>query len=145
MRIKHINQDGMNMMLGRKLGEGMQRIVYECRLRDDLVVKVEKVDGPRSFANVHEDRFFAHYEFEPRVARWLAPTMMVSPDGYVMLQKKVQILKEDDRSKLPDMIPHFLTDVKLENFGWLDGRIVCCDYAFYHTNASTRLRKANWL
>jgi hypothetical protein len=59
-----------------------------------------------------------------------------------MLQQRVEPIRDSDT--LPDMIPAFLTDIKRENFGWYDGRIVCVDYAMHLDNLSTRLKKATW-
>ncbi|MBG6194786.1 hypothetical protein IWQ52_002300 [Labrenzia sp. EL_159] len=46
--------------------------------------------------------------------------------------------------ELPDKLPTFLTDIKRENFGLFDGRLVCIDYATTIMDASTRLKKADW-
>lgn len=46
--------------------------------------------------------------------------------------------------KMPETIPTFLTDLKRENFGLIDGRIVCVDYAMTIPNPSTRLKQVFW-
>lgn len=135
-------EDAFNLLCGEKLGNGIHRTVYRCRLRSDLVVKVEEQDY-RQFANVLEQRFWDdHCHYEP-VARWLAPCEFLSPDGRILLQRRVDPLPRVGAA-LPDALPAFLTDVKRDNFGILDGRLVCFDYAATIPNPSTRLRKVDW-
>ena len=134
-------EDCFNMLCGDKLGEGIHRTVYSCKLRPDLVVKVENQEM-RYFANVMEDKFFSDHQSVKEVARWLAPIEFLSPDGRLLLMKRVRPVHESD--KLPDKLPAFLTDLKRENFGWLDGRLVCVDYAFTIPNPGLRLRRVHW-
>lgn len=129
------------MLCGDKIGEGIHRTVYQCRLRDDLVVKVESQEL-RFFANVMEDKFWADNLSYEKISQWLAPCEFLSPDARIMLQKRTQPIRDTD--DIPDKIPSFLTDVKRENFGWLNGRLVCHDYAFVITNPSVRLKKIDW-
>jgi hypothetical protein len=134
-------QDAFALLCGRLLGEGIHRRVYECRIRPDLVVKVES-DELRYFANVHEHKFWADNQHRENVACWLAPCEYLSPDGRVSLQKRVEPITSSQ--DLPDALPAFLTDVKRSNFGWLDGRLVCVDYAMVSQSASARLRRVFW-
>lgn len=132
--------DAFNLLCGKLLGEGIHRKVFACKLRPDLVVKVEE-DDYRYFANVLEQKFWDdNREYKP-VAKWLAPCEYLSPDGRLLLQRRVEPAREKD---LPDKMPSFLTDLKVSNFGWLDGRLVCTDYAITIPNPSIRLRKADW-
>jgi hypothetical protein len=89
-----------------------------------------------------EMKIWSDNQHREAIARWLAPCHMLSPDGLIMLQQRVEPIRDSDT--LPDMIPAFLTDIKRENFGWYDGRIVCVDYAMHLDNLSTRLKKATW-
>jgi hypothetical protein len=134
-------QDTFSLLCGRLLGGGIHRSVYECRIRPDLVVKVES-DELRYFANVHEHKFWADNQHRDSVARWLAPSEYLSPDGRVSLQKRVDPIAPSQ--ELPDALPAFLTDVKRSNFGWLDGRLVCVDYAMAAQSAIARLRRVCW-
>lgn len=136
-------EDSFNLLCGKKLGEGIHRAVFECRLRPDLVVKVEAEDGWRYFANVHEMRFWNEHQHDPKVARWLAPCEFLSPDGRILLQRRIDALREGDQ--LPEKLPAFLTDVKRDNFGMLDGKIVCADYAMTIPSPSVRPRKVEWV
>jgi len=130
-----------NLLCGDKLGSGIHRDVYECLLRPELVVKVEYEVNYRYFANVMEMKFWDDHQHYKKVADWLAPCEYMSPDGRILLQRKCKPL--DDWSQFPDSFPSFLTDIKLSNFGLLDGRVVCMDYAMTIPNPSVKMKKVD--
>lgn len=134
-------EDAFNLLCRGKIGGGIHRTVYECRLRDDLVVKVEN-DSHRYFANVFEDKFWADHSYHEPVAKWLAPCRFLSPDARILLMDRADPLPSD--YPMPDKMPTFLTDLKRENFGILKGRLVCIDYALTIPSPNSRLRKADW-
>jgi len=134
-------QDCFNLLCGDKLGSGIHRDVYECKLRPELVVKVEYEVNYRYFANVMEMKFWDDHQHYKKVADWLAPCEYMSPDGRILLQRKCKPL--DDWSQFPDSFPSFLTDIKLSNFGLLDGRVVCMDYAMTISNPSVKMKKVD--
>jgi hypothetical protein len=135
-------EDAFNLLCHTKLGSGIHRDVFECRIDPKLVVKVETDLPWRFFANVFEMKLWNENQHCDAVAKWLAPCEYLSPDGLLLLQRRVEPLRDSD--KLPDKLPSFLTDIKRENFGLLDGRIVACDYALNIANSSTRLKRAPW-
>lgn len=136
-------EDALNLLCGKELGSGIHRTVFEYRIDPTLVVKVEKDDGWRQFANVREHQFWADHQYYQPVAQWLAPCRYLSPDGYISLQQRARPVIEGDA--LPDKLPKFLTDIKRENFGWIDGRLVCVDYAaVVACTPSTRLKGVIW-
>lgn len=135
-------EDAFNLLCGDLIARGAHRKVFACKLRDDLVVKVEDEDG-RRFANVLETEFWHDHQFYEPVAKWLAPVVMLSPDGRVLLQKRCDPIPTGH--ELPTKVPAFLTDLKLANFGMFEGRLVCLDYALTIRNASARPRKAEWM
>lgn len=137
-----IYMDAFNLLCGKKLGSGIHRDVFECKLRPDLVVKVETNTDYREFANVREMRFWCDNEHASAVSKWLAPCECLSPDGRILLQKRCEPVP--NKYSLPTQLPVFLTDTKTNNFGILDGRLVCVDYAITINNPSTRLRKAEF-
>lgn len=136
-------EDAFNLLCGAKLGSGIHRDVFECRLRPDLVVKVEQQNEWRYFSNVHEMKFWDDNQHYKKVADWLAPCEYLSPDGRILLQRKVRIATSLD--ELPKQIPAFLTDIKPCNYGWLEGRLVCVDYAMTVDKANLRLKKVEWI
>lgn len=135
-------EDAFNLLCDRKLGNGIHRNVFTNRLDKKTVVKVEIEEDWRSFANVRESKFWTDNQHYNAVAKWLAPCEFLSPDGRVLIQRRCEPLRDSD--KLPTMLPAFLADIKRENFGWLDGRIVCFDYAITIENPSVRMKKADW-
>ncbi len=135
-------EDAFNLLCGDKLGSGIHRDVYACRLRPDCVVKVEIDTTWRIVSNYIEQKFWNDNEHRPNVARWLAPCMYLSPDARILIQRRVDPIRSTD--KMPDMLPTFLSDIKRENFGILDDKIVCVDYAIHIDNVSTRLKKVSW-
>lgn len=133
-----VTLDAFNMMCGKLIGEGAYRKVFECKLRPDLVVKVEDAEY-RRFCNVLEMNVWNCAS--DAVRKWLAPCEFLSPDGRVLLQRRCEPV---DRATLPDMLPAFMMDIKAENFGRYKGRLLMTDYAFTRAPHSTRLRKVYW-
>lgn len=136
-------EDALNLLCGDLLGQGIHRKVWTCRIRDDLVVKVEDEGTEwRYFPNVREMNFWCENEHHAPVAKWLAPCEYMSPDGRVMLQRRAIPLPHD--YVMPDKMPTFLTDFKRENYGLIDGKLVCVDYAMTIPSTNTRLKKVQW-
>ncbi len=135
-------RDAFNLLCGDLIARGCHRKVFVCNLRDDLVVKVEN-DHARRFANILEMEFWNDHQFYEPVAKWLAPIIMLSPDGRILLQKRCDPIPATYEK--PDKMPAFLTDIKVANFGIFEGRLVCFDYALTIRNASARLRKVEWM
>jgi hypothetical protein len=120
-----IYEDAFNMLCGTLLGEGVHRRVFECKLRPELVVKVEYETDYRWFANVHEMKFWN--EATADVQKWLTPCEFLSPDGRILLQRRVLPVRD---SELPDKLPAFL---------------VCVDYAMVSASPNMRMRNAIWV
>lgn len=133
--------DAFNLLCGERIGSGIHRDVFECNLRPEFVVKVEIAQTYRYFANVHEMKFWDDWCLHEPVAKWLAPCEFLSPDGRILLQRRIEPIRT---SELPDKLPGFLTDIKPCNFGYHNGRIVCCDYAMTNPNANKRMKKVDW-
>lgn len=141
MSLKATYHDAFNLLCGSLIGRGQHRYVYACKLRPDLVVKVES-DDSRFFANVREELFWSDHRDHAPSAKWLAPVEFLSPDGRLLLMKRCDPLPLDYR--LPQQLPSFLDDHKRDNFGLLDGRLVCVDYGITRPNLDNRLVKAHW-
>lgn len=141
MRNKLAHLGAFNLLCGELLGEGTYRKTFACRLDPTLVVKVEKEEEQRTFSNVYEERNWRDLqEFKP-VARWLAPVVDISPCGMLLLMKRVVPLRANE---LPDRLPRFLTDLKPENYGLYEGRLVVCDYPVILCNVSLKTRRVDW-
>ena len=114
--------------------------VYECKLDKSLVVKIEEpIEG--RFQNVAEWLFWDSVQYNKKISKWLAPCEWISDNGCILLQKKVIPIREHE---LPEKLPSFLTDIKIENFGILKKKPVCFDDGFINSLCSTQLKKAHW-
>jgi len=136
---KHF-EEAFNLLAGELIGEGIHRKVFECLIDKSLVVKVET--GHNHFANVSEWRTWDECRYWKNGAKWFAPCVSISPFGTVMLQKRVDPIRRND--ELPNKLPAFLTDVKPENFGWLNGQLVCHDYSSTITTMSLTMKNVEW-
>ena len=138
-----ILKDAFKLMCGEVLGEGCDRVVYECKLMNEWVVKTEK-NCPYEFSNIREHTFWHQYKNTKKIAKWLAPCGDISPDGKVLLQRRATPLEDD--YKLPRKLPKFLSDIKRSNFGLYEGRLVCVDYADAIVKPSTKKVKIpSWI
>lgn len=123
MNLGAISQLDLNrVFVGEQIASGTFRDVYECPLLPDCVVKIE--DKAQSFHNIAEWEVWNLVK-DTRWARWFAPCRTISSAGAVLIQARTQPAKA-----FPKNIPNFFADLKLENFGLLDGRFVCHDYGY---------------
>ena len=141
-----ITSDLFRLMCGEKLGRGIAREVYRSALDPTLVIKIEADAG--SFQNIIEWETWDTVRFtadtKQDYAKYFAPCIAISPSGTVLVQKYARPV---DYTELPEQVPKFFTDLKKENFGLIDGKIVCIDYGnnLLMTNGlSTKLKKADW-
>lgn len=135
------SQDAFNLLCGPKLGEGIHRTVFLCRIDPSLVVKVETESNYWTGANAAEFKNWEEVSYAPVFNRWLAPCVSISPNGRIMLQKRTTAIPAH---LMPDKLPSWLTDIKHENFGFFQGRVVAHDYPQINSTWSKRLRKATW-
>jgi hypothetical protein len=113
--------DFFHAFVGRRLGEGIGREVFEFIPDRSKVVKLETVTG--SFQNIIEWETWHNLAAKHR--KWLAPCRFISPCGIVLLMDRTEPLRPGD---IPARIPEWLSDLKRENYGILDGKFVCHDY-----------------
>lgn len=135
------HEDAFDLLCGDLIASGTTRHVFGCRLQTDLVVKVEIIKDWRTFENVKEFNVWQFYSNNEGL-KWLAPCKAISPDGRILLQKRCDPLPTG--FELPEKLPYFLNDLKPENFGIYQGRLVCLDYALTYLQASMRMEKAKW-
>lgn len=130
--------DLAGLVLGDKIGEGVFREVYQFHLKSDWVIKREKKGA--EFMNANEWMVWCALR-GTKLAKWLAPCHHISANGVWLIQQKVEPITKD---RLPKKVPAFLGDLHLKNWGWLDGRPVCVDYAILNTQYDGKLVKADW-
>jgi len=135
-------EEVFHLLCGEQIsrGRGRFRTVYACRFDPTLVIKIEPNGGDHS--NQQEIRLWTAYKDVPEVSRWLAPCIDISPGGVALLQRRVRPVR---RAELPNEIPSFLnTDARHFNWGMLDGKMVCCDYADLEITVETDLVAADY-
>lgn len=139
MKSHTITFDVYDALLGKRLGGGYSRQVYECRLNTALVVKIERPGG--MWQNIREHTTWEQISCVKEAKKWLAPVLYISDCGTLLIQKRCEPIRTKE---LPKKVPHFLTDFKKENFGLLDGRVVCFDYGCEVSSFSTRMKSVDW-
>lgn len=134
-------QDLLGMVVGRYDGYGTYRAIFDHATDASLIVKVE--NQSQSFSNVNEWNVWQAVK-ETKLARWFAPCVDISPRGIVLIARRC---KPIPREMLPDKVPAFFTDLKVENWGLYEGRPVCLDYGCHlmlERGMTTKLRAARW-
>jgi len=130
------------MVIGDHIACGSTRCVYAHAMSpEDTVVKIEA--GDALFCNVYEHQVWEHVE-QTEFAKWFAPVRKISPCGTVLFMARCEPVHKTD---LPTHVPAFFTDLKANNFGWYEGRVVCIDYGYHRfieRGMTKKLRKAVW-
>lgn len=146
MIAEEIGQEAFNMICGQKLGGGMSRQVYACKLKPGYVVKVEISPYP-NFQNVQEWLIWQAVRDTP-YSRWFACCDSLSDDGKILIQERTRPAAHED---YPEKIPAFFTDLKKQNWGMTTtperNWFVCHDYGvhmIYELGLIKRLKKANF-
>lgn len=134
-----ISLDLLRIMCGDLIGEGAGRTVYEFSHRPDLVIKIET--PAQSFQNVKEWEVWNAWRDDKEVACWLAPCEDISECGSILIQKRTTSVPAD---RFPKKLPKFLTDTSRHNFGMLNKKFVCHDYALVRVTLSVNMVKADW-
>lgn len=148
------HHQAFHLLCGKKLGIGMSRTVYECKIDPHYVVKVE--DGSGQFQNVVE------WETWQRVAdtnysRWFARCKWISDNGAILIMERTT---PATGNQYLDQMPVFLCDFKRTNYGMVSAPdrfgqsktkpkswLVCHDYGtslLFEYGMTKRMRKANW-
>ena len=136
--------DMFDMLCGNYISSGSSRSVYEFIGSDtekEHVLKFERKQ--HSFQNVSEWEVWSKLEYT-EFAKWFAPCANISPCGTILIQRQTTPCPAEFA---PKRIPRFFTDIKLSNFGMLDGNFVCHDYGLHllmESGMTKHMRKAEW-
>ncbi len=133
--------DFFRLFCGVKLGAGMSREVWTFGLDDKYVIKFEQQGF---FQNVKEWELWKDAEHGP-AAKWLAPCDRISENGRILIMKRTVTASH---RQYPSKMPAFLTDFKKENYGMLNGRLVCHDYGLSlvsNSGLTSRMKSVTWL
>lgn len=138
-----VKADLVRMMLGDRVGLGASREVYQFMANGRWIIKLEVRD---TFQNVHEHEVWKLVR-DTKWRRWFAPVVMVSECGQCLVMEQTVPLPL--KAKRPAMMPSFFDDLKPENFGTFEGRIVCHDYGLTKLLSQgldhARMVKARWV
>lgn len=122
MLLSEIDSDELfRFVRGTKLGQGRYRTVYAFTPDQSLVLKHDNMDN---YSNISEMDVWEAAR-GTKWERWLAPCLWISGLGIWMLQKRTTPI---EKTQLPKKVPGFLADLKDDNWGVLNGRVVCHDY-----------------
>jgi len=128
---------------GTRLGVGIGREVFEFLPDLTKVVKIET--SSRSFQNALEWETWNDLG-KTKHGKWLAPCRFISPCGIVMIMDRTDPVRDGD---MPGRIPEWLSDLKRENYGMLNGQFVCHDYGrnllLNHGAFAGKMVKRKWV
>jgi hypothetical protein len=136
--------DLYHLCAGEYLGQGISRTVHVFLPDPTWVIKFEHAGY--SFQNVNEWELWNAIKTIKSVQASFAPCRLIANTGTILLQKRTT---PATIKMLPKRIPVWFTDLKVSNWGMLDGRPVCHDYGTHHTvlanyAISAKTRKADW-
>lgn len=123
---------------------GSHRQIFYCYYdNDNCVVKMCQNDTIQNFM---EYEIWSQFQYTDEGKKWLAQCPAMSQDGRVLVQERLSPLSLGD-SRLPDKIPNFFTDTKVQNWGVdKEGNVKCLDYGSSKLlqNKPWKLVKADW-
>lgn len=141
-----LNYDLIFTILGKEIGEGASRKVFQHAQDDSLVVKLATTSyGVQD--NCNEAQMWDKIKWLEKdsawVKDWFAPVVYVSPNCNVLIMKKTTDIPS---KKKPIEVPSFLSDVCTRNFGWLGNKYVAHDYGFISgfIQYKKKFRKVEW-
>lgn len=135
-----LHREAFELLCGELIASGMSRSVYVFRLDTEYVVKVED-RNTQTFQNVSEWQAWQAVKDTP-YRRWFAPIAQISGNGRILIMKRTK-----PATKFPERMPAFLGDFWKQNYGTLDGRLVCHDYGvhyLYERGLTSRMLRAKW-
>jgi hypothetical protein len=139
---KMLMVDLLKMFVRDRLGWGCSRNTYVLTRDPTKVVKIEAGTGDR-FQNVLEWQVWQRIK-DTNIAKYFAPCYDISPWGSALIMARTTPAPEN---KYPEKMPSFLSDFKRQNYGLLNGKLVCHDYGtnlLYQEGMKVKLRKVVW-
>lgn len=140
------------LLCDKELGQGTMRIVYSLRHNPNFVVKVATstrgtLANTQEYLTWKEFSFYYgnidknKYPFHP--VFWLAPVHQISSDNRGLIQSRCEPIPQSIISDLVNgkiMVPSWFEDIKIENFGMLNGELVIVDYGYHRLLTSTQYK-----
>ena len=135
-------EDLKGLVLGELLGIGIHRKVGVYKVNPEFVIKCA-LEYPE--INLLENEIWNMVK-DTDIAKWFAPVYQISPCGMFMIQKRAET---KPKSEYPKYVPSFFGDMKYKNYGWINGKFVCVDYAGFIASSmshkwSGKMKKADW-
>lgn len=132
-------------LCGEKIGSGVYRQVYQCKLNRNYVVKIQPAPA---FENQLEYRIWKEIGHIDDYAKYFAEVIWMNNTGTVLIMKKIKVIgHKTPIRRLPKRIPHFFYDVHRGNYGQVRGHLVCCDYGTTSITScwqKRKTKKVNW-
>lgn len=120
-----LSQSLLSFLCGKHIGSGCYRDVFEYGLDSNYVIKIQRDLG--KFSNIIEWEIWCTLMYT-EYAKHFARCKFLSPDGRILIQRKTQPIT--DKRKAPENIPHFFSDIKDSNFGFIGKQFVAHDYDY---------------
>jgi len=131
----------LDLITNKKIGVGAYRTVYSLNDCDDYIIKVANGDDGEK-ENLRELLLWIEIkDCYPKLKKYFAPCLSCSDTGKYLLQKKVIF---PDFKKYPKQLPSFFSDTKYQNFGLLNGKLVCIDFGCFNIRGSEKLKTVKW-
>lgn len=118
-----------------RIKTGITRIVF---IFSNFVIKIPNFKYSHNhflqgcYANWSERKFckdFKNANYDGNMYEFVAPSFYCSIFGLVQIQAKCEEKKEELTNQEKEFYKSLCgTDVKKENFGWYNGKLVCLDY-----------------
>lgn len=126
---------------GELLNWGATREVFVLKQDSDYVVKIQHKDG---LDNAWEYLIWNEIKYCTTIRHWFAPVIGINMTATVLVQRRAIFPRHRE---YPKYVPSFFCDLKLQNFGLIDGHLACVDYGCLHVSKimdDKKLRYAKW-
>jgi len=133
--------DVFNMFIGKYLGSGVYRDVFEFKQDHESVVKIDRGENESEHPNIVEFETW-HALKNTRWGKWLAPSRHIGVGGKLLIQARTY--KIPAIFNMPKKIPSFLQDTHLGNFSLWNGNLVCHDYGMIKMFGKIKMVDAKW-
>ena len=123
---RNMQLDLNDLFVGDLIDYGVYRKVYHSNQDSTVVIKMETAKTTH-FANVCEWTMWTQFQ-GTKWEKWLAPCIMISQSGTILIQKKTTPIE----GSMPKMVPNFFLDLKRSNWGIFEDHPVMHDYGHSH-------------
>ncbi len=143
---RNVADEFAGLFVGPELGRGVFRVVHAHALERRHVLKFEAGTN-QSFCNVREWTLWETVAYNPQfreIRKWLAPCVAISESGNVLVQMRTVPIP---KRMFPRRLPAFFSDLQIANWGLLNGRPVCHDYASHlglERGLTDKLKRVEW-